>query len=52
MSHRAEIDARLKALQLEATAAKLWAQLAFLDAPPETLAATTTSIDADQEALP
>jgi outer membrane protein TolC len=52
MSHRAEIDARLKALQLEATAARLWAQLAFLDAPPETLAATTGAIDADQRALP
>jgi outer membrane protein TolC len=52
MSHRAEIEARLKALQLEATAARLWAQLAFLDAPPETLAATTTAIDGDQGALP
>lgn len=51
-SHRAEIDARLKALQLEATAARLWAQLAFLDAPPETLAATTTAIDTDRGALP
>jgi outer membrane protein TolC len=52
MSHRAEIDARLKALQLEATAAKLWAQLAFLEAPPETLATTSASVDPDQRALP
>jgi outer membrane protein TolC len=52
MSHRAEIEARLKVLQLEATAARLWAQLAFFDAPPETLAATATAIDADQGALP
>ncbi len=46
-AHRAEIDARLKALQLEATAAKLWAQLTFLDAPPEVLAAAPTSIVTD-----
>jgi outer membrane protein TolC len=32
-AHRAEIEARLKALALEATAARLWAQLAFLDVP-------------------
>jgi outer membrane protein TolC len=34
-AHRAEIDARLKALELEATAARLWAQLAFLTLPPD-----------------
>ena len=51
-SHRAEIDARLKALQLEAIAARLWAQLAFLEAPPEKLAAIPVSVDADQGALP
>jgi len=51
-AHRAEIEARLKALQLEATAARLWAQLAFLDAPPEILAQTRTSIGTDRGALP
>ena len=34
-AHRAEIDARLKALDLESTAARLWAQLAFLTVPPD-----------------
>jgi len=52
MSHRAEIDARLKALQLEATAAKLWAQLAFLEPPPEALTTTSAAVDPDQGALP
>jgi len=52
MSHRAEIDARLKALQLEAAAAKLWAQLAFLDAPPEILATTAATIRPAQGDLP
>jgi outer membrane protein TolC len=52
MSHRAEIDAQLKGLQLEATAAKLWAQLAFLETPPDTLATTSAAIDSDQGALP
>ena len=52
MSHRSEIDARLKALQLEATAAKLWAQLTFLETPPEALATTSAAIDPDQGALP
>jgi len=51
-AQRAEIEARLKALQLEATAARLWAQLAFLDAPPEVLAQTRTSIGTDRGALP
>ena len=50
---RAELDALLKALQLEAMAARLWAQLAFLSAPPETLARTPSLVSAaDQEALP
>lgn len=51
-AHRAEIEARLKALQLEATAARLWAQLAFLDAPPEILAQTPASIGTVRGALP
>jgi outer membrane protein TolC len=50
---RAELDARLKALQLEAMAARLWAQLAFLSAPPEALAGTPSRENAaDPEALP
>jgi outer membrane protein TolC len=36
-AHRAEIEARLKALELEATAARLWAQLAFLSVPPDAM---------------
>lgn len=53
LADRAELDARLKALQLEAMAARLWAQLAFLSAPPEALAATPSrQIAADQEPLP
>jgi len=40
-AHRAEIEARLKALALEATAARLWAQLAFLSVPPEALTDAT-----------
>jgi outer membrane protein TolC len=34
-AHRAEIGARLKALELEATAARLWADLAFLSVPSD-----------------
>ena len=37
LADRAELDARLKALQLEAMAARLWAQLAFLTLPPEAI---------------
>jgi outer membrane protein TolC len=36
-AHRAEIDARLKALEIEATAARLWAQLNFLTLPADEL---------------
>jgi len=39
-AHRAEIDARLKALELEANAARLWAQLAFLTVPPDEMPPT------------
>jgi len=53
LADRAELDARLKALQLEAMAARLWAQLAFLSAPPEALAGTPSRRNAaNQEALP
>jgi len=41
LAQRAEIDARLKALQLEASAARLWAQLAFLNPTPATAEAAT-----------
>jgi len=41
LAQRAEIDARLKALQLEASTARLWAQLAFLNPTPATAEATT-----------
>ncbi len=51
-AHRAQIDARLKALELEATAARLWAQLAFLDARPEILAAAPALIETDRGAMP
>ena len=36
LARRDEIDARLKALQLEASAARLWAELTFNDVPPGT----------------
>ncbi len=52
MSQRTELNARLNALQLEATAARLWAQLAFRDAPAETRAAVPVSGDSDPGALP
>jgi outer membrane protein TolC len=53
LADRAELDARLKTLQLEAMAARLWAQLAFLSAPPEALAGTPSRKYAtNQEALP
>jgi outer membrane protein TolC len=39
-AHRAEIDARLKALELEATAARLWARLAFLSVAPDAMPPT------------
>jgi outer membrane protein TolC len=51
-AHRAQIDARIKALALDATTARLWAQLAFLDAPPEILAASPAVIETDHGALP
>ena len=53
LADRAELDARLKALKLEAMAARLWAQLAFLSAPPDALAGTASRVNAaDHEALP
>ena len=58
LAQRAEIDARLKALQLEASAARLWAQLAFLNPTPATAeaataeAATATSAGSGRGELP
>ena len=53
LADRAELDARLKALQLEAMAARLWAQLAFLTAPPEAIPGLVSRENAaDQEARP
>jgi len=63
LAQRAEIEARLKALQLEASAARLWAQLAFLNPTPATAeaataeaataeAATATSVGSDRGELP
>jgi len=49
-AHRAEVDARLKALELEATAARLWAQLAFLTVPPDAMPPSprpTSGVDGD-----
>jgi outer membrane protein TolC len=51
-AHRAEIDAHLKSLELEAAAARLWAQLAFLNAPPESFTESTLAAHTDQGALP
>jgi outer membrane protein TolC len=51
-AHRAEIDARLKALELEATAARLWAQLAFLTVPPDGMPPATRLTSAGDGELP
>jgi outer membrane protein TolC len=52
LAQRAEIDARLKALQLEESAARLWAQLTFLNATPSLADVATSRVDADRGALP
>jgi hypothetical protein len=53
LARRAEIEARLKALQLESSAARLWAQLAFMNATPATAdAATPTTVGPYREELP
>ena len=50
---RAELEVRLKALQLEAMAARLWAQLAFFEVPPEALAGLSSTLAAaEREVLP
>ena len=52
LAQRAEIDARLKALQLEQSAARLWAQLAFLNATPAVEELATRSVGFDRGELP
>jgi outer membrane protein TolC len=51
-AHRAEIDARLKALELEASAARLWAQLAFLTVPPDEMRPTARPTSGGNGDLP
>jgi len=51
-AHRAEIDARLKALELEANAARLWAQLAFLTVPPDEVPPTPRPTSGSNGDLP
>jgi outer membrane protein TolC len=54
LAQRDEIDARLKALQIEAGAARLWAQLTFLSPVPALadVAGPTVSASIDQGELP
>jgi outer membrane protein TolC len=52
LAQRAEIDARLKALQLEESAARLWAQLSFLNSTPEIADVATPAVDANRGELP
>jgi outer membrane protein TolC len=52
LAQRAEIDARLKALHLEQSAAHLWAQLTFLNSTPAVADVATPSVDSDRGALP
>ncbi len=52
LAQHAEIEARLKALQLEDSAARLWAQLTFLNSTPATTDVTTSTVDAHRGELP
>jgi len=52
LAQRAEIDVRLKALQLEQNAAHLWAQLTFLNSTPAVADVAGTSIESDRGGLP
>lgn len=52
LAQRAEVDARLKALQLEQSAARLWAQLAFLNATPAVEELAARSVGSDRGELP
>ena len=51
-AHRAEIDARIKALELESTAARRWAQLAFLSVPADPVASITRPTSVGDGELP
>jgi len=51
-AHRAEIEARLKALEIEASAARLWAQLNFLTVPAEELAVSAHRTQTPEGNLP
>ena len=52
LAQRAEIDVRLKALQLEQSAARLWAQLTFLNSTPAVADVARNSIHSDRGGLP
>ena len=52
LAQRAEIDARLKALQLEESAARLWAQLTFLNSTPAVADVPTASLSSARGELP
>ena len=52
LAQRAEVDARLKALQLEESAARLWAQLTFLNSTPAGADVPTVSIRSERGELP
>lgn len=52
LAQRAEIDARLKALQLEESEARFWAQLNFLSSTPATAEIATPSASSERGELP
>lgn len=52
LAQRAEIDTRLRALQLEASSARLWAQITFLNSTPDTADLATPAAVADRGELP
>ena len=52
LAQHGEIDARLKALQLEESQARLWAQLTFLNSTPSDVDVATPHLDSAQGELP
>jgi outer membrane protein TolC len=52
VAQRAELETRLKALQLEASSARLWAQLTFLNSTPGTADLATPTGVAERGELP
>jgi outer membrane protein TolC len=52
LARRAEIDARVKALQIEASAARLWAQLTFLSATAEPIPEVRAAPGTDHGEMP